>query len=60
MNDLLILSAILIIEGKNKIFFLLTYPWVKLLSRKGETNEQYFNFGPIQANAGFVFNACRQ
>jgi hypothetical protein len=33
-----LLSAILKIEGKNKIFFLPTYPLVKLLSRKGETN----------------------
>jgi hypothetical protein len=33
-----LLSAILISEGQNKIFFLPTYPQVKLLSRIGETN----------------------
>jgi hypothetical protein len=25
------------VGGKNKVFFLSTYPWVKLLSQKGET-----------------------
>jgi hypothetical protein len=33
-----LLSIILMIEGKNKIFLLPTYPYVKLLSRKGGTN----------------------
>jgi hypothetical protein len=33
-----LLSAILIIDKKNEIFFLSTYPYVKLWSRKGETN----------------------
>jgi hypothetical protein len=47
--------CILIVSGKNKIFSLPTYPQVKLLSRKGETNNiLIYNVGLTSYSMGTV------